>query len=98
MRIKNFFFFGILCPNSLFIAALFWSVYWIDRELCYIKEFDTYIPFWHNHVGHTLILIPIIVEFFDKDGVDGYPKYTTACVLLNALNGLYHIEFVFERF
>ncbi|XP_059062514.1 androgen-dependent TFPI-regulating protein-like isoform X2 [Achroia grisella] len=59
---RDVLFCGLVVPFTLFVSAMFWSVYAIDRELVFPKIYDTIVPSWFNHCVHTNISIVIAVE------------------------------------
>lgn len=92
--LKDFLFCVILFPNTLSIYSLFWSVYYVDRELTYPKELDKYVPTWWNHVGHTLICVPIVVELIQEGKTITFPNYKKAFIVFNIFAAAYHIGLV----
>lgn len=92
--IKNFIFSAFIFPNAIFVATVFWFAYLYDREWGHPKELDEYVPQWYSHVGHTLILLPVVVEIFQKNTTAFYPKYSIAFVCLNGLLLAHHMGFV----
>lgn len=93
--LKDFLFCILLLPNTLFIFSLFWIVFYLDRELAYPEVLDKYIPTWWNHVVHTLICLPLIVELSQEGKVITFPNYKTAFVILNTFGAAYQIGLVF---
>ncbi|ESO04437.1 hypothetical protein HELRODRAFT_136306, partial [Helobdella robusta] len=43
---------------NLFVGSTFWILYAIDREVIYPKSLDAILPFWFNHLLHS-ITIPL---------------------------------------
>lgn len=89
---RKFVAYNVLIPNAFFVASLFWFIYIYEREWVYPKEFDNYVPPWHNHVVHTLILLPAIIELLlSKSDCNVHLSYWTSFVVLNALGATYQI-------
>ncbi|XP_047541666.1 androgen-dependent TFPI-regulating protein-like [Vanessa atalanta] len=59
---RNVIFSGMVVPFTLFVTAMFWSVYAIDRELVFPRIYDQVVPWWFNHCVHTNITIVVIIE------------------------------------
>lgn len=57
-------FVSLICPSTLFIMGLFWSLFNIDRELIFPQMCDILLPSYLNHSMHTSILVLLIVETF----------------------------------
>lgn len=92
---KNFLFCTIVFPNGIVVCSIFWYLYYVNRELVYSEEFDAYFSKWHNHVGHTLVLLPIVLELFRKSrALKIYPDYKIACFVINLLAGANHVWLV----
>ena len=53
-------------PVCLIVSSFFWIIYAIDRELVYPKSLDDIIPYWTNHIFHTVILVKCL-EFMLED-------------------------------
>ncbi|VEN61084.1 unnamed protein product [Callosobruchus maculatus] len=49
-------------PCTLLTVTVFWTVWHIDRELIFPRELSKVFPDWLNHMLHTFILVPVIVE------------------------------------
>ena len=43
-------FFSLTFPIALFVGAVFWGLYAINRELIFPKTHDQYVPRWSTHV------------------------------------------------
>lgn len=52
----------ILWPNSILIALLFWTAYWIDPEGTYSTYGHRWRPFYLCHAQHSLILVTAFCE------------------------------------
>lgn len=53
---------SIALPYSMFVAAVFWVLFAINRDYIYPKILETIIPSWLNHVSHTVILPMLLIE------------------------------------
>ena len=72
--------------------ALFWGIYFVDREMVYPQELDKYIPAMLNHCWHTLPLFSGILEalvVFHR-----YPSHMTAVSCVFVFSTLYIIWIV----
>lgn len=56
-------FHSAVVPFGVTTFFFFWTLYVFDRELIYPESLDQFIPAWINHTLHTLIMVPIILEF-----------------------------------
>ncbi|XP_066252530.1 androgen-dependent TFPI-regulating protein-like isoform X3 [Euwallacea similis] len=61
-KIRHFLFSSLVFPNSLLVISVFWSIWFIDRELIFPRIIDEFYPWWLNHTLHTFIIIPLIIE------------------------------------
>ncbi|XP_063835752.1 androgen-dependent TFPI-regulating protein-like isoform X2 [Ostrinia nubilalis] len=59
---RDIVFTSLVLPYTLFVSLMFWSVYWIDRELVFPKVYDSIVPWWFNHCVHTNISIVVLIE------------------------------------
>ncbi|KAL4710355.1 hypothetical protein ACJJTC_003752 [Scirpophaga incertulas] len=59
---RDVFYNALVMPFSLFISAMFWCIFWVDRELVFPAAYDVIIPWWFNHCVHTNITIIVLVE------------------------------------
>ncbi|KFM81087.1 Androgen-induced 1 protein, partial [Stegodyphus mimosarum] len=77
MRFRDKMYAGIVLPYGVFVVAVFWILYTIDRELIFPRVLDAIFPAWLNHVSHTVILPVLLLETYilkhrhprRKDGV-----------------------------
>nr|AJD25279.1 androgen-induced 1-like protein [Plectreurys tristis] len=53
---------SIALPYGLFVFAVFWILYSINREYIYPQVLDSIFPVWLNHVSHTLIAPMLVIE------------------------------------
>ncbi|KAL0809515.1 hypothetical protein ABMA28_011053 [Loxostege sticticalis] len=59
---RDIVFTSLVVPYTLFVSLMFWTVYWIDRELVFPTVYDSIVPWWFNHCVHTNISIVVLVE------------------------------------
>ncbi|KAJ8704432.1 hypothetical protein PYW07_011620 [Mythimna separata] len=59
---RDVMFSGLVVPLTLFITTMFWTLYWIDRELVFPQVYDQLVPWWFNHCVHTNIAIVVLIE------------------------------------
>ncbi|KAJ0170368.1 hypothetical protein K1T71_014296 [Dendrolimus kikuchii] len=60
--IRDVLFCSWVLPLTLFISSMFWTIFWIDRELVFPTVYDEVVPWWFNHCVHTNIVVVIVVE------------------------------------
>ena len=48
--IVDLWFFALTFPIALFVGAVFWGLYAVNRELIFPKTHDQYVPRWSTHV------------------------------------------------
>ncbi|CAG9853822.1 unnamed protein product [Phyllotreta striolata] len=78
----------VLFPSSLMVATIFWSLFYMDRELVFPKVLDEFFPWWLNHMLHSFILLPVIIELLlPKE--HHFVKFEKAVPILVFLFGLY---------
>ena len=61
-RFRDFMFASLVFPLATFITAIFWTLYFIDRELIYPKELDDLVPPQSNLIQHLYISFWIVLE------------------------------------
>ena len=61
-RARDFFFSTLSFPIGIFVAAMFWSLWFIDRELVMPKIYDEFIPVYVNHMLHTTCIPVCLFE------------------------------------
>lgn len=91
-RIRDYLYASLAFPVATFISVMFWSLYFIDRELIYPKFLDEVVPPFTNLVQHLFISFWIVV-----DGVltcHRYP-YTKDALAGVSLFGLCYMAWVF---
>ncbi|XP_076653595.1 androgen-dependent TFPI-regulating protein isoform X2 [Halictus rubicundus] len=49
-------------PVAAFVALVFWTLMFIDRELVFPKVLDPYFPWWLNHLMHSMVLVSTVIE------------------------------------
>ncbi|CAH0599906.1 unnamed protein product [Chrysodeixis includens] len=59
---RDVMFSGLVVPLTLFISSMFWTIFWIDRELVFPVVYDQLVPWWFNHCVHTNIAIVVLIE------------------------------------
>ncbi|XP_026742108.1 androgen-dependent TFPI-regulating protein-like isoform X2 [Trichoplusia ni] len=59
---RDVMFSGLVVPLTLFISSMFWTLFWIDRELVFPEVYDQLVPWWFNHCVHTNIAIVVLIE------------------------------------
>lgn len=60
--LRSYLYVQFLFPVTLQVISNFWVFYNIDRELIFPSELDKYVSSWDNHLLHTLIIIPLVVD------------------------------------
>ncbi|XP_015924926.1 androgen-induced gene 1 protein isoform X2 [Parasteatoda tepidariorum] len=63
-KLRDKFYAGIVLPYGVFVVAMFWILYGINRELIFPKVLDPVFPPWLNHVSHTVILPVLLIETY----------------------------------
>lgn len=61
-KIKDYLFSSLAFPLAMDVAALFWSMYAVDRRTVFPDEVDSFFPIWLNHILHTNVAIFILIE------------------------------------
>ncbi|XP_041976511.1 androgen-induced gene 1 protein-like [Aricia agestis] len=67
--------FAVAFPLAIFVAATFWSIYLVDRELIFPETLDNIFPPFFNQVMHTTVAIFIVIDLFIT-----YREYPTRSV------------------
>ncbi|XP_054708092.1 androgen-induced gene 1 protein-like [Uloborus diversus] len=63
-RFRDKMYAGIAMPYAVYVFAVFWILYFVDRELIFPKVLDAVFPAWLNHVSHTVILPVLFMETY----------------------------------
>lgn len=83
LTLKGYIFASLMLPCTLFVSAMFWCVYFINREWVLPEAADPIVPSLLNHSVHTFILIPIIMEILTSN--HRLPKFKSAFIGLSIL-------------
>lgn len=62
VRLRDTVFCALAFPLGVFVAATFWGIYMIDRNLIFPVSMDAIIPPWLNHLLHTWCAVLMIIE------------------------------------
>ncbi|XP_068706823.1 androgen-induced gene 1 protein-like [Montipora foliosa] len=62
IKLRDVLFASLAFPLSAFVAAIFWGIYMVDRNLIFPKQLDKIIPPWLNHLLHTWCAVAVIME------------------------------------
>ncbi|KAJ7361924.1 Androgen-induced protein 1 protein [Desmophyllum pertusum] len=62
VKLRDTVFASLAFPLGVFVAASFWGIYMMDRELIFPPALDKIIPPWLNHLLHTWCAVLAIVE------------------------------------
>ncbi|CAH1101820.1 unnamed protein product [Psylliodes chrysocephalus] len=87
-KTRAFLFNALLFPCTVLVIVTFWSIWHVDRELIFPKEIDEYFPSWLNHVLHSFIGIPILLELL-LPKKDHFIAFKPAAVTLLLYCGIY---------
>ncbi|KAG5667833.1 hypothetical protein PVAND_015802 [Polypedilum vanderplanki] len=74
--IKNYVFTALAFPLALNVSAMFWLLYFIDRDLVTSKELQEVTPEWYTHMMRTNIMIFVVIEMICT--TRKYPKHLWA--------------------
>ncbi|KAJ8966772.1 hypothetical protein NQ314_003321 [Rhamnusium bicolor] len=96
MLYKGYIFTSLVFPCSLFVSAMFWSVYSIDRELVFPEVLDEHVPDWLNHSLHTNIVVFLVIEVLIVNQL--LPTFKSAFIGLTILSGIYQLLFFITYF
>lgn len=66
-HVLNTFFRALSFPLATIVAALFWSVYYYDRELIYPKSWEATNPPHLNQIQHTFPAVSVIADMMLVD-------------------------------
>jgi len=94
--LKGYIFTTFMFPCTLFVAAMFWGVYSINREWVLPAAVDAFVPEWLNHSMHTLILVPAIMEILITNHL--LPSFKSAFIGLSVLLLIYDALFFYTYY
>ncbi|XP_057665583.1 androgen-dependent TFPI-regulating protein-like [Diorhabda carinulata] len=80
----------ILFPSTLMVMSIFWILWHTDRELVFPEILDLFFPSWLNHMLHTFIVMPIIIELILPKKYN-FVKFEKSAVVLTAIFMFYQI-------
>ena len=63
-KIVNFFYTTLAFPVAMIVVTVFWGLYFIDRSLIFPQYMELVLPFWKNHIMHTLPVLTALLENF----------------------------------
>ncbi|XP_046672629.1 androgen-dependent TFPI-regulating protein-like isoform X1 [Homalodisca vitripennis] len=63
-QFKNYFFTVLVAPMALVVSIVFWSVWFVDRELIFPIVMDKFLPPWINHSLHTTTSVIVLLEMY----------------------------------
>lgn len=87
VKLRDLLFSSLAFPLGVFVAATFWGIYLMDRELIFPRALDKIFPSWLNHILHTWCAILIILEAaFIKHK---YPKNRVGLGVLAVFTAIY---------
>ncbi|XP_018562398.1 androgen-dependent TFPI-regulating protein-like [Anoplophora glabripennis] len=89
---KGYIFTSLVFPCSLFVSAMFWSVYSINREWVLPEVLDEYVPEWLNHCLHTNIVVFLVIEVLIVNQL--LPTFKSAFIGLTILSTIYNTTFL----
>ncbi|XP_050510829.1 androgen-dependent TFPI-regulating protein-like isoform X2 [Diabrotica virgifera virgifera] len=87
-KVRAYIFNSLVFPCSTLVVFTFWSIWAVDRELIFPKVMDTFFPSWLNHVLHTFIAIPLVIEIL-LPKKDNFVQFKNAAPILLFYAGLY---------
>lgn len=82
-RTRDLLFATLAFPIGIFVGAMFWGLYHIDRDLIFPARYDKYIPAFENHVLHTTVLVLQLLELCVTYHV--YPRRRSAGMTTTAV-------------
>ena len=93
---RDFLFASLAFPMGVAVAAMFWAIWSVDRELVMPARFDPWIPPHLNHALHTAMLPLLVLELGTVYHV--YPKRrsgiaTIALFVMSYLAWVFFIAF-----
>ncbi|XP_064481310.1 androgen-dependent TFPI-regulating protein-like [Ornithodoros turicata] len=60
--VRDHVFLSISLPLCMFVSTIFWTLFFIDRDLIFPEALEMFYPAWLNHLSHTAITFSAIVE------------------------------------
>lgn len=82
-RIKNYIFAALAFPLALNVGAIYWLLFFINRDLVVLKELQEFMPEWFVHMTRTNIVIFVLVEMAVTSRK--YPRCIEALIGLKAV-------------
>lgn len=61
-KIRDFFFATLAFPIGQFVGIVFWTLFYINRELVFPVAFDKFFPNYINHMMHTTVIPAQLLE------------------------------------
>lgn len=81
---RSYFYVQFIFPSAIQVFSLFWINYHIDRELVLPAAMDKHVTSLDNHIVHTLIILPVIVDLIHSSTPILLPnrRFCAAIILL----------------
>jgi len=86
---KNYLFTVLVAPMALVVTIVFWSFWFVDRELIFPAVMDQVLPSWVNHSLHTTTSIIVLIEMYLT--FHKYPAFKPALLGITVYLLLYSI-------
>ncbi|CAH0559468.1 unnamed protein product [Brassicogethes aeneus] len=96
-RTRSGMFNGLVVPATLLVSSIFWFLYNYERKLIYPDSVEKVLPSWLNHTLHTLIVLPVLIEFLLPKQYN-FVKFSHAFKLLTTYLIVYEIGFYYIYF
>lgn len=96
--IRSFLYVQFMFPTTVAVSSIFWSLYHIDRNLIYPPDFDSCIEPWENHVLHTSIVLPLVVDLFLSSNPILLPNHKNAALTFLIYGATYQTGLVIRTF
>ncbi|CAH2001165.1 unnamed protein product [Acanthoscelides obtectus] len=81
-------------PCTMLTVSVFWVIWHIDKELIFPSELSRVFPDWLNHMLHTFIVVPVVVEILAPKKYS-FVDYKVAARTLFLFAVVYQILYVF---
>lgn len=62
VRVRDHLFLSISLPLCMFVSTVFWTLFFINRDLIFPEVLEKFYPAWLNHLSHTAIVFTAVIE------------------------------------
>jgi len=90
--LRDLFFVAVAAPWAVTVSAMFWALFFVDRELVLPASLDVMVPSWLNHSMHSVVLLLAAAQLLAE------PHEPPCLRSVLAVSGVLNIAYVYTLF